>query len=140
MCLVLRHLKELMNADFRLGDFVPPEVRDRTKKYLTSNIQIHRIMNEICEEVPHNPDTPVMDIPCIEIKDLVVAIHGWIDDRRELAKDCWKKTAIKDFFETNGLYKKNYRGDHKYHDENGHKKHARGALLWYKMKVEEEEE
>lgn len=140
MCLVLRHLKELMDADFRLGDFVPPEVRERTKKYLTSNIQIHRIMNEICDEVPYNPDTPDLDIPCVEIKDLVVAIHSNIEDRREIAKDCWKKSAIKEFFETNALYKKNYRADHKYRDENGHKKHARGALLWYKLKVEEEEE
>jgi hypothetical protein len=133
-------LKELMAYDFRLGDFVPPEVRERTQAYLSSNIQIHRIMNEICDKVEIDPSLDSKDIPCVEIKDLVVAIHNWVDDRRELAKDCWKKTAIKDWFATNGLYKKNYKADHYYTDEMGAKKHARGALLWYKLKEEEEEE
>jgi len=116
-------------------------VRERTKAYLSSNIAIHRIMTEICEKVEVNPDTPILDIPCVEIKDLVVAIHAWHDgDRRELAKDCWKKSAIKDFFMTNGIYKKNYKDDHYYMDEKKGKKHARGALLWYRFKVEEEEQ
>lgn len=140
ICIVLRHLKELMAYDFRLGDFVPPEVRERTQAYLSSNIQIHRIMTEICDKVEIDPSLDSKDIPCVEIKDLVVAIHNYIDDRRELAKDCWKKTAIKDWFATNGLYKKNYKADHYYTDTLGAKKHARGALLWYKLKEEEEEE
>ena len=140
MIIVLRHLKGLMENDFRMGDFVPPEVRQRTQAYLSNNIQIHRIMNEICDQVPYDPTIEMKHIPCIEVKDLVVAIHGWIDDRRELAKDCWKKTAIKDFFATNGLYKKNYKGDHKYIDDMGQSHHARGALLWYKMKEDTDEE
>jgi hypothetical protein len=99
-------------------------------------------MTEICDKVEIDPTIEVKDIPCIEIKDLVIAIHNWVaegGDRRELAKDCWKKTAIKDFFATNGLYKKNYKADHYYNDSLGAKKHARGALLWYKMKDFEEE-
>jgi len=139
ICIILRHLKELVANDFRIGDFVPNSVKDRTKAYLSSNIQIHRIMTEICDAVEVNPATEVKNIPCVEVKDLVIAIHNWIDDRRELAKDCWKKTAIKDFFATNGLYKKNYRADHYYHDEMGNKKHARGAMLWFKLKGDEDD-
>jgi hypothetical protein len=138
MCLVLRHLKELNACDFRMGDFVPPEVRERTQAYLSSNIQLHRIMNEICEKVEVNPNTPILEIPFVEMKDLVVQIHAYIGNPRELARDCWKKTAIKDWFaKPNGLYKKAYKEDHYYHDENGKKRHARGALLWFRFKPAE---
>ena len=143
MCIILRHLKELNANDFRIGDFVPAEVKERTKAYLTKNIAIHRIMGEIAEKVEVDPSLDVKDIPCVEMKDLVVAIRAWVEndaDRRELSKDCWKKGAIKDWFRDNGLYKKNYREDHYYTDEMGAKKHARGALLWYRMKVAEEDE
>ena len=100
-------------------------------------------MGEIAEKVEVDPSLDVKDIPCVEMKDLVVAIRAWVEndaDRRELSKDCWKKGAIKDWFRDNGLYKKNYREDHYYTDEMGAKKHARGALLWYRMKVAEEDE
>ena len=138
LVMVLMRLKALNANNFSLGDFVPPEVSERTKAYLQSNIGVHKIMGTIAEKIEVNPETPTMNIPCVEVKDLVVAIHNHIDDRRELAKDCWKKLAIKEFFATSGLYKKNYKADHSYYDEMGNKKHARGALLWYKLKETEE--
>jgi hypothetical protein len=139
MCIALRHLKELMANDYRMGDFVPPEVRKRTEAYLSSNIQIHKVMNEICDKVDIVENAKAEEIPFVEVSELIKDIHDYIDDRRELAKDCWKKSAIKEFFETNGLYKKYYKKDHYYTDEKKGKQHKRCVLLWYKRKPTDEE-
>ena len=139
MCIALRHLKELMANDYRMGDFVPLEVRKRTEAYLSSNIQIHKVMNEICDKVDIVATAKPEEIPFVEVSELIKDIHDYIDDRRELAKDCWKKAAIKEFFETSGLYKKYYKKDHYYTDAQKGKQHKRCVLLWYKYKPTDEE-
>lgn len=138
LLLVLRRLVALTANNFSLGDFVPPEVQQRTKAYLQSNIGVHKIMGTIAEKIEYNAETPTMKIPCVKISDLVSAIHEELDDHREIKKDCWKKLAIKQFFATSPLYKKNYKDDHSWYDEMGNKQHAKGVLLWYKLREKEE--
>jgi len=140
MCIILRHLKMLMENDFRMGDFIPMEVRKRTEAYLSSNIQIHKVVSQLCDKVDIVANAKPEDIPFVEVTELIKDIHNDIDDRRELAKDCWKKSAMKEFFETSALYKKNYMKDHYYTDFAKGKQHKRCVLLWYKYKPTEEEE
>ena len=80
--------------------------------------------------------------PCVPIKSIIHKFQQskeWFQlSKKEQQKDCYKDKNIKAFFETNGVFRKDYEADWYYLD-NGKKTHS-AVIKWYRLKPTDEVE
>jgi phage/plasmid-associated DNA primase len=144
--LLLTHLKGLLDAKMNINSFVPKCVKDRTEAYLQKSFKMDGFMEDTFERMT---DAEIaawkgdkINTPCVPIKAIIVKFQqskDWFNlSKKEQQKDCYKDKNIKEFFATNGVFRKDYEADWYYLD-NGKKTHS-AALKWYKLKPTDEVE
>lgn len=145
MMLLLTHLKALIAAKMNINSFVPDCVKQRTEAYLQKSFKMESFMEEHYERLTAAEITAwkgdKVQTPCIPIKHIIGKFQqskDWFNlSKKEQQKDCYKDKNIKEFFATNGVYRKDYEADWYYLD-NGKKTHS-AVLKWWKQKPKEDE-